>query len=395
MESAKDLKAQLVADIVIPFTAAAARRSAAKTFSSGIHKTARVLAASSEFAIGARALDRVPEVQRSVALGVARRAGEYRLAVRVQRQSLMASPLVEHIVKQAKGEADVRLIGRLTKRMAAKGSARSRHERAATGARGTSKVKTGSRGSGKQPTGRAVAVLTKPWYQENQRPLIIGASIGHVDITAGTLGAFVKRAGRVFILSNNHVLANEDAATAGDSVIQRGRHDGGLPPIDHVATLRFWIRFTAKGPNLVDAALAEVEKSIDYNASLLRGLVGGADRQLTGLGPDFLDEGETVYKVGRTTGATEGRVTAFDLDNVVVAYDTGNLRFDGQVEIEGTGNQAFSDGGDSGSIIVNSEMQAVALLFAGGDSGGANGLGLTYANPIHTVLKELKGALML
>lgn len=85
----------------------------------------------------------------------------------------------------------------------------------------------------------------------------------------------------------------------------------------------------------MDAALAKVEKGIEYDPVLLRGLVSGADRRLAGPGPDFLDEGEAVFKVGRTTGATEGRVTAFDLDNLIVSYDVGNLRFDGQIEHRG------------------------------------------------------------
>jgi hypothetical protein len=38
------------------------------------------------------------------------------------------------------------------------------------------------------------------------------------------------------------------------------------------------------------------------------------------------------------------------MDNVVVEYDAGNLRFDGQVEIEGVGQKPFSDAGDSGSL---------------------------------------------
>jgi hypothetical protein len=35
-------------------------------------------------------------------------------------------------------------------------------------------------------------------------------------------------------------------------------------------------------------------------------------------------------------------------------------------------------------------MLAAALLFAGSDHGGSNGKGLTYGNPIATVLKALK-----
>jgi hypothetical protein len=33
----------------------------------------------------------------------------------------------------------------------------------------------------------------------------------------------------------------------------------------------------------------------------------------------------------------------------------------------------FSRGGDSGSLVVDADNKAVALLFAGGDQGGANG----------------------
>ena len=45
--------------------------------------------------------------------------------------------------------------------------------------------------------------------------------------------------------------------------------------------------------------------------------------------------------------------------------------------------------GDSGSLITGADLRAVALLFAGSDQGGANGQGLTYANPIRTVLDSL------
>jgi hypothetical protein len=54
-----------------------------------------------------------------------------------------------------------------------------------------------------------------------------------------------------------------------------------------------------------------------------------------------LDEGTIVAKLGRTTGLTYGRVTTFELDNVMVAFDMGPLRFDNQIEIEGTEADAF------------------------------------------------------
>ena len=97
-----------------------------------------------------------------------------------------------------------------------------------------------------------------------------------------------------------------------------------------------------------------------------------------------------VGKVGRTTGTTRGRVSAFELDNVVVEFGLGFLKFDNQVEIEGAESDPFSQGGDSGSLIVDADRRAVALLFAGSDLGGSNSLGLTYANPIRAVLDALK-----
>jgi hypothetical protein len=102
-----------------------------------------------------------------------------------------------------------------------------------------------------------------------------------------------------------------------------------------------------------------------------------------------LDVGDTVAKFGRTTGITHGTVTAIELDNVTVSYDNGTATFNGQIEIEGTGTLPFSSGGDSGSLIVDQNNLAAALLFAGGDTGGSNGQGLTFANPIQAVLGAL------
>ena len=52
---------------------------------------------------------------------------------------------------------------------------------------------------------------------QKRRPCPPGFSIGHPDVTAGTLGAWVHR-GRsdaYFILSNNHILASSNDAEMG------------------------------------------------------------------------------------------------------------------------------------------------------------------------------------
>jgi hypothetical protein len=302
----------------------------------------RRLAAPLAFAAGAPPSERA--IQRLLSIGVAPAGRQNaRIAVRVQRRALLEGAEVESIRKLARNEVDVRYIGRIQK--------------------------------------RAV-----PWQQRRQRPLLIGCSVGHFRITAGTLGCFVHRRGdeTPLILSNNHVLANENQGRPGDVILQQGAYDGGRRPRDVIGGLSRFVALRPNQTNLVDAATATMKSGMSFRSAAIRGL-----GSLNGVAPPLDDTGARVAKVGRTTGLTRGRVTAFELDGVVVAYDIGNLSFDDQIEIEGAGSGPFSDGGDSGSLIVNAAGEGVALLFAGSDQGGRNGAGLTYANPLPTVLGRL------
>ncbi len=74
-------------------------------------------------------------------------------------------------------------------------------------------------------TGQIVAHC---YRSECPRPVPLGVSTGHPDITAGTIGARVRdAAGNVYALSNNHVYANQNNASVGDSALQPGPADGG------------------------------------------------------------------------------------------------------------------------------------------------------------------------
>src|SRR6185503_13162734 len=120
LESAQGLKQELLKEVVEPFVVWAKRIGGKKT-------SAAMSAASGEglaggpiaFGVSARPLDTVPKIPRSIALGVARQQGEYKLAVRVQRPSLAEGPLMEHLTRQARGEVDVRIVGRIDKRVSA------------------------------------------------------------------------------------------------------------------------------------------------------------------------------------------------------------------------------------------------------------------------------------
>jgi len=69
------------------------------------------------------------------------------------------------------------------------------------------------------------------------RPVPIGVSTGHPDITACTIGARLTDGTNVFALSNNHCYADENRASIGDPAIQPGTYDGGASPADDIGTL--------------------------------------------------------------------------------------------------------------------------------------------------------------
>ncbi|WP_380171312.1 hypothetical protein ACFEMC_20390 [Kineococcus sp. DHX-1] len=240
---------------------------------------------------------------------------------------------------------------------------------------------------------KALSAPTEPgtWapeaLQRKVRPLHPGLSIAQQDVTAGTLGGFVTVEGSdgLYVLSNNHVLANSDQAALDDPVLQPGPHDGGRAG-DRVGRLARAVPLEAGGGNTVDAALALLEDDLtDVDLSYPVG-------RLTGWAEP--DDEVAVEKVGRTTGWTTGRISAIELDDVAVQYPVGVVSFDGQIEVTGDAG-AFSAGGDSGSLVYRPDTrQAVGLLFAGSERGGENGAGLTFCNPIGLVLTALGATLV-
>ncbi|HMB53516.1 MAG TPA: hypothetical protein VKU40_09385, partial [Thermoanaerobaculia bacterium] len=207
-----------------------------------------------------------------------------------------------------------------------------------------------------------------------------GCSLGHRRGRIGTLGAVVVPAaggGRRALLSCAHVMAPVGEG-AGIGIVQPAIDDGGRFPADRVARLTVAAPPRPGRRNRLDAALAELLPGVGCEARRLPGL-----GRLAGLRHAPLAGGEIVYKVGRTTGVTRGRVSAVEVDGLAVTYAAGECRFDGQIEIEpapGTAGRPFSEPGDSGALVVDEALRAVGLLFAG------NGLDASFAHPIATVL---------
>ena len=194
-----------------------------------------------------------------------------------------------------------------------------------------------------------------PIYHRKVRPAMGGLSIGHYAITAGTLGCLVRRGPDTCILSNNHVLANENRGVAGDPILQPGRYDGGREDKDVIARLDAFVPVQAEETNAVDAALALPYDARDVTPDILNlGRIRGTRAA---------DVDEKVMKSGRTTRVTNGVV--LDVNATLrVGYATGSYLFTDQMVLQGD-KGAFSAGGDSGALIVDYQGNAVGLLFAG------------------------------
>ena len=283
-------------------------------------------------------------------------------------------------------------------------------------------------------------VVAQQGPRSRHRPQVPGGvSMGHIAITAGTYGMRVRdrRTGEILLLSNNHVFANANDAAAGDPIIQPGHVDGGRRPDDQVASLKRFVPLTfldqepprystsgisppggdvsprypgsqRRGCGYVLRAIANVWRKDDdeqpapspeppektpvfsYDNRLDAALAQPRDidmfpNRIQNIGTVQGSRDPTlnlrVRKHGRTSGLTRGRIVLINA-TVDVAYVTNQgmrtAHFVGQF-----GTEAISEGGDSGSILVeDGGYLAVGLLFAGSDT-------RSFFTPIQTVLDAL------
>src|SRR3989442_1442455 len=128
-------------------------------------------------------------------------------------------------------------------------------------------------------------------------------------------------------------------------------------------------RLPSSASNFVDAAVAE-----PIEPRLVTPEILGIGRARGTKDPEI---GLQVRKSGRTTGVTQGRITAID---AVVEVDYGGPTAIFREQIV---SDLLSKGGDSGSLVVDDARHAVGLLFAWGAT-------TTLINPISAAAESLK-----
>jgi hypothetical protein len=235
-------------------------------------------------------------------------------------------------------------------------------------------------------------------------PVLLGTSGGNaLDLSTsggtsyccgGTIGSLVSRGGKLYILSNNHVLARSDLAAVGEDIIQPGLVDNNCRAAGTVTAANLSQYFNLEDDPLpnADAALAEIVPGAVDSLGTIAQLGGTAfDGQPTdgtpnpgpGVAPTI---GRPVAKSGAATGLTCGSILAIDA-SINVEYQKGcntgstyTCNFTDQIDIADPG---FSALGDSGSLIVTQDTaDPVGLLFAGSASD-------TVASPVSLVEQQL------
>ena len=206
------------------------------------------------------------------------------------------------------------------------------------------------------------------------RPVIGGYSAGVIGSTAGTIGctATNENSTEYYLLSNNHVFANENRAKIGTPILQPGPYDGGNIENDIIGYLADYepISFSTSNrspKNYIDAAIALCDYNDISNIIALQGAITGTTHGRVGM---------KVKKTGRTTEFTTGKIL-YTNASLMIAYEGGYALFVNQII-----TNAMSESGDSGSILLTNSNKAVGLLFAGSNS-------YSIFIPISAVLKTL------
>ncbi|MDI3331558.1 MAG: hypothetical protein QJR09_12630 [Micrococcus sp.] len=200
-------------------------------------------------------------------------------------------------------------------------------------------------------------------------------------VFVGTLGAMVgdRATGATMALTNFHVACVNDGWTVGDRMVQPARPDGG-----DAATQQFGSLARAVLSEHTDGAVVTVDAGRHWDSTVIGiGDVAGSAAARLGM---------AVQKRGRTTGRTFGTVASTEA-TLNLDYGDGlgtrTLRRQVRITTDTARSPRFSEGGDSGSAVLDMDRNVVGLLFAGSMDGST-----TFANPIAVALEELGAELL-
>ena len=196
--------------------------------------------------------------------------------------------------------------------------------------------------------------------------LSIGHSIGHAKGQAGSIGLFVSSPGGVGVLSNSHILARCGRARRGDSIYAPHHTDFRSPP--KVALLREFCSLIQDDAVPFDVAFATLIDGVVHNGNTIPAGLPGSGKKIVASRSKPEPGRLKVAKIGRTSGHTSGVFSAVGVSPTLEYAGLGEVKLTGMLEILwARPDKAFSEPGDSGSVIFRSDtMEAIAMVVGGG-----------------------------
>ncbi|CAG7839758.1 hypothetical protein CLOHAE12215_01172 [Clostridium haemolyticum] len=200
------------------------------------------------------------------------------------------------------------------------------------------------------------------------RPVTGGYCIGVRGLKTATMGCLVGNSHCDYILTSNHAISGNKTEKSKPVVFQPSPEYGGSGSKDIIGEVIGFTRvFPESQINDSDAALVltdRIKSSIDITfIGPIRGTSNGRI-------------GQKVQKVGCISGLTTGNIRTINT-TIMINYLGAEVLFKNQIV---TTKMAVD--GDSGSVLLNNDKEAIGLLMANANSN-------TVYNDINIVLRKL------
>jgi hypothetical protein len=188
------------------------------------------------------------------------------------------------------------------------------------------------------------------------RPVPFGSAISHARGETGSLGCIVTKAGDQswFVLSACHVLAPA-GAKSGDAIFEPSAREAGAAQM--AVLIDFEALKTDGAVNRFDAAIAHLDRKTDILTRIP--VIGSPTGPI--MDPVLY---QSVRKFGAGSLHTLGIVTDSAAD-VSFTMDGEPYLFNDIIQITGCGGR-FSEGGDSGALVVDALTSRPVALIIGG-----------------------------
>lgn len=209
------------------------------------------------------------------------------------------------------------------------------------------------------------------------RPLQLGTSVGVAGGGAGSIGPFVVgREGtqspvQLGFVGDISVLAPGESKRPGAIAHQPSPSDSRSAPSvnGRVGEVFDFVELTRSTSNEAPCAIVNLDPEIEVEGNFVpkfvKSDIAGLEIRKTVRNPIAV-LGETVGKVGRTTGYTRGIVSVVEILGLVVRIGRRNYVFDDVIEVHSEDDTTpFSSPGDSGSLVfVENTGEALGIVFS-------------------------------